>query len=174
MQVHSFDLMMWGYSNKSSELLSTLFGRRFVMHPGDSKRTVPKWTRHSPNQCDVIFVDGDHMMIGAHLDMINMRQAAAAGAVAVADDINTSPGVALEALAKDGFISIHESYGPFNAPSKHNPCMPSNRGDICVEWGFALFSYTNVTDYTPSRLVGEARRNKMMPGKARSGNKISK
>ena len=58
--VHSFDLMAWRYSNVTSSVLKTMFGPRLTMHPGDSKVTVPEWTRRSPRECDVLFVDGDH------------------------------------------------------------------------------------------------------------------
>lgn len=146
LQVHSFDLMIWGYSNETSRLLRTMFGKRFVMHAGDSTKTVPAWTRDAPRRCDMLFVDGDHSAKGARIDMVNMRQAAAPGAIAIADDINSDPGLALEALAKDGQIEVVESYGPFEAPSPHNPCMRTNkRGPYCSAWGFAVYTYPNAT-----------------------------
>lgn len=146
LHVHSFDLMGWGYSNETVRLLRTMFGKRLVMHPGDSTRTVPAWTQEAPHRCEVLFVDGDHSVRGAAIDMNNMRQAAAPGAMAVADDINSDPGRALESLAKDGSIEVLESYGPFEAPSPHNPCMrTAKRGPYCTSWGFAVYVYPNVT-----------------------------
>ena len=142
LQVHSFDLMAWRYSNRSLELLTTMFGPRLTMHPGDSTRTVPEWTRRNPRECDVLFVDGDHTQSGARKDMLNMVGAAAPGAFAVADDINSSPGKALHALAAQGKLHVAESYGPFEAPSPHNPCMrTATRGLYCVAWGFAVYVY---------------------------------
>ena len=71
-----------------------------------------------------------------------MMWAAAPGAVAVADDINSDPGLALHALARQGKLDVLESYGPFEAPSPHNPCMrTAKRGPICAAWGFAVYAY---------------------------------
>ena len=81
--VHSFDLMAWRYSNRSQDLLKTMFGPRLTMHPGDSTLTVPAWTRRNPRECDVLFVDGDHGQNGARKDMVNMMWAAAPGAFAI-------------------------------------------------------------------------------------------
>jgi hypothetical protein len=91
----------------------------------------------------VLFVDGDHSQNGARADLLNMRAAAAPHATGVADDINSDPGRALESLAKEGVLDITESYGPFEAPSVHNPCMrTARRGLYCLAWGFALFTYS--------------------------------
>ena len=37
---HVFDLMMWNYSNPIAALISTRFGKRFILHRGDSRKTV--------------------------------------------------------------------------------------------------------------------------------------
>ena len=43
-------------------------------------------------------------------------------------------------------VDILESYGPFEAPSPHNPCMrTAKRGAFCISWGFAVFAYRNTT-----------------------------
>jgi predicted O-methyltransferase YrrM len=141
--VHAFDLMMWKYSNVTTSLLRTTFGQRFRLHPGDSAVTVPAWTREHPRKCDMIFVDGDHSLQGAMLDMVNMRNATREGGMAVADDINSDPGSALETLRGLDQLVIPESYGPFDAPSAFNQCMrgPSFRSPVCSRWGFALFKY---------------------------------
>ena len=90
----------------------------------------------------MLFVDGDHGQNGARKDMVNMMWAAAPGAFAVADDINSEPGKALHALAKQGKLDVVESYGPFEAPSPHNPCMrTAKRGPYCTGWGFAVYVY---------------------------------
>ena len=142
LQVHSFDLMAWRYSNRSQDILKTMFGPRLTMHPGDSTLTVPAWTRRNPRECDVLFVDGDHTQSGARKDMVNMMWAAAPDSFAVADDINSDPGRALHALAKQGKLDVVESYGPFEAPSPHNPCMrTAKRGPYCAAWGFAVYVY---------------------------------
>ena len=72
--IHAFDLMMWEYSNATSALLRTTFGRRFRMHRGDSTVTVPAWTRSHPGGCDLAFVDGDHSVSGAMVDMLKDRK----------------------------------------------------------------------------------------------------
>ena len=65
-----------------------------------------------------------------------------AGAYAVADDINSDPGKALDELRRQGSVLVLESYGPFEAPSPHNPCMrTAKRGRYCLAWGFAIFAY---------------------------------
>lgn len=140
--VHSFDLQIWNYSAPLASVLRVQFGARFTMHAGNSQATVPEWARANPASCDVLFIDGDHTEKGARIDMQNMRAAAAPGAIAVADDINSAPGTALEGLATAGEVDILESYGPFEAPSPHNPCMrTSRRGPLCLSWGFAVFMY---------------------------------
>ena len=179
LHVHSFDLMGWGYSNETSRLLRTMFGRRLTMHRGDSTITVPAWAEETPHRCDVLFVDGDHSVRGATIDMKNMRQAAAPNAMAVADDINSDPGRALEALAKDGSIDVLESYGPFEAPSPHNPCMrTAKRGPYCTSWGFAVYVYPNITRTErvarAKRLAAKAagavdRRDRITPARQKSG-----
>ena len=142
LMVHSFDLMAWGYSEQAVSLLQLQFGERFKMHRGDSRATVPAWARSNARSCDLLFIDGDHEKEGARLDMLNMRPAAAPGAYAIADDINSSPGRALEDLAAARVLDIVESYGPYEAPSPHNPCMrTAKRGPYCGTWGFAVYRY---------------------------------
>ena len=89
--VHTFDLMGWKYSEPNAATLKTMFGPRLQLHPGDSTKTVPEWTRANPGTCDLVFVDGDHSQQGAHKDFVNMRYAAAPGALGVADDIVRAP-----------------------------------------------------------------------------------
>ena len=158
--VHAFDLMMWEYSNSTAALLRATFGRRFRLHRGDSRKLVPEWTRTHRHACDVSFVDGDHSTAGAMIDMLNMRNATAPTGVAVADDINSDPGVALETLRALGHLNIAESYGPFDAPHKYNPCMRSGtyRSPVCSAWGFAVFAYARTPPpFTPElqRLLNE-------------------
>ena len=159
--VHAFDLMGWDYSNVTAALLRTTFGRRFRMHRGDSRVTVPLWARTHFHACDLTFVDGDHTTAGAMIDMLNMYNATAEGAYVVADDINSEPGLALETLRALGHLRVMESYGPYDAPHLYNPCMrtPSFRRPICAGWGFAVFQYAaHAPRYIPAleRLI-EAR-----------------
>ena len=96
--VHAFDLKAWLYSNVTAALLRTTFGARFHLIEGDSTLTVPAWAARHPHACDLTFVDGDHTLQGAMIDLLNANLAVRDGALAVADDINSLPGVALEAL----------------------------------------------------------------------------
>ena len=42
-----------------------------------------------------------------------------------------------------------ESYGPFEAPSPHNPCMrTAKRGPYCTSWGFAVYAYNEAYNET--------------------------
>ena len=139
--VHAFDLMMWPYSPRVVSLLSTAFAGRFEMHNGSSRVTVPAWTATSPHECDVLLVDGDHSEGGAHADLVNFKRAAAANATLVIDDINSAPGDALRTTEARGLVRLSEVYGPYDAPSPHNPCMRTPRGPMCMTWGFAVGRY---------------------------------
>ena len=57
---------------------------------------------------------------------------------------DSMPGTALEVLRAAGHLEIVESYGPFDAPHRFNPCMRrvKNRSPVCSTWGFAVFRYT--------------------------------
>ena len=100
-----------------------------------------------------------HSQSGARKDMVNMRLAAAPGAVAVADDINSHPGHTLQTLAEQGTLDLLESYGPFEAPSPHNPCMrTAARGPYCASWGFAVYVYTTSNKSNPGFNVMRSRK----------------
>ena len=151
--VHAFDLMAWEYSNATAALLRTTFGRRFRIHRGDSRVTVPLWASRHFRACDLTFIDGDHSTVGAMIDMLNMNNATAEGAYFVSDDINSNPGIALETLRALGHVRVTESYGPYDAPHLYNPCMrsPSFRVNICKGWGFAVSQYVrNPPPYIPA------------------------
>ena len=47
-------------------------------------------------------------------------------------------------LIRFGVLEAAETYGPFDAPSRYNPCMRSGSrgGGRCVPWGFAVLRYT--------------------------------
>jgi predicted O-methyltransferase YrrM len=149
--VHSFDIMFWNYSWPVANILSTAFGHRFVMHPGDSRVTVPQWAAEQRAaassagggvSCDVILVDGDHSLSGASADLHNFRPLASPGAPVIIDDTATAPGAALKALAKAGELRVHENFGPYDPPSRFNRCLRTiNRGAMCLPWGFSVGEY---------------------------------
>ena len=41
-------------------------------------------------------------------------------------------------------VHIEEDYGPFDSPSKHNPCMRSRWGPLCKSWGFVIARYMHM------------------------------
>ena len=68
--VHSFDLGEFKYTQLIAEYLHTLFPRRFFVHFGDSKKTLPTFIAENPNvRCDVMFVDGDHAFDACRSDL---------------------------------------------------------------------------------------------------------
>ena len=126
---HVFDLMMWGYSRPVAQLLKRRFGKRFELHEGSSHETLAPWAasfRANGSTCQLLFVDGDHMEAGSHMDVADLRPAATASSRLVMDDISIGPGCVMRRLARSGVLTIDETYGPFDAPSPHNPCMRSS------------------------------------------------
>ena len=145
--VHAFDIMYWNYSWPVANLLSTAFGERFVLHPGNSRVTIPQWGAESnvrPPPCDMLLVDGDHSLSGALADLRNFRPLAVPGAPVVVDDIATAPGAAIKALERAGTLVIRENYGPYDPPSRFNRCLRTvNRGAMCLPWGFSVAEYVS-------------------------------
>ena len=107
---------------------------------------MPDWAaerkRDNSPPCDVLLVDGDHSQQGAAADLNNFRPLAVPGAPIIVDDIATAPGAALTALERAGTIIVRETYGPYDAPSRHNRCLRTvNRGQMCLPWGFSIAEY---------------------------------
>lgn len=151
--VHSFDTMSWNYSWPVARWLSTAFGSRFILHPGNSRQKVPQWSEElaavstaTPAEkapCDMVLVDGDHSLQGAAADLRNFRALARPGAPIVVDDTATAPGGALKSLERAGVLRIDENYGPYDPPSRFNRCLRTvNRGAMCLPWGFSIATYT--------------------------------
>ena len=145
LKVHSFDIMYWNYSWPVANLLSTAFGSRFTLHPGNSRATVPQWSTELGSgapPCDMLLVDGDHSLTGAVADLQNFRPLSAKGAPVVVDDIATAPGAALNSLERSGLLHVRENYGPYDPPSRFNRCLRTfNRGQMCLPWGFSVAEY---------------------------------
>lgn len=148
-----FDMMAFNYSWPIAGLLHAQYGRRFKLHPGNSRSTVPRWLAAGaadgggrPHMCDLILIDGDHTA-GCKFDMIAMSNAAAPGARVVIDDIQMPPGTALSRLNASGLMRIEEWYGPYKplrgGGEPRNPCMRIQRPpyEMCIYWGFAVASY---------------------------------
>ena len=166
LNVEVFDMMMWKYSKPVADLLSLSFGKRFRLHAGNShtemngkNATVPTAIRQGL-RCDLIFVDGDHEARGAFRDLVNLRRAARPNALVLIDDIflggASGPGGALYQVERHKVMHVLRRYGPFAAGvDVRNPCMrardPANayairgRGLFCVDWGYAVAQYANIS-----------------------------
>ena len=142
LRVHTFDIMFWNYSWPIAHLLRTLFGGRFTLHSGDSRDSVPAWAASHHGLCNLVLVDGDHTPLGAERDLRNLRAAAAPNATVVVDDTAVGPGEALSRLSSTGAMRVRERFGPYDAPSGLNKCMPTvTRGTMCLPWGFSVAEY---------------------------------
>jgi len=140
---HVWDLLDSNHSRPVAQLLSSLFGDRFMLHAGDTHQRLRPWARSFSRRCDMIFIDGDHTFAGARQDIQEMAIAAAPGAPLVVDDLAMEPGEALLDLAKSSapLLSVPEQYGPYPANSSHNPCLRTLSGPLCIRWGFAVARY---------------------------------
>ena len=152
LKVHSFDMMHWNYSWPVANLLTTTFAPRFVMHPGNSRLTVPEWREYlglgradaAAPPCDMILVDGDHSLAGVLADLRHFRPLATKGAAVVVDDIAVAPGAAVKSLEQSGVLLVREQYGPYDPPSRFNGCLRTyNRGAMCLPWGFTVAEYVS-------------------------------
>ena len=157
--VHSFDIMFWNYSWPVANMLKTGFGRRFILHPGDSRTTVKEWqaeveakqakaadaggqVKRADRPCDMLLVDGDHTLVGAIEDLRNLRPLAAKGAPVVVDDTASAPGVSLKAMVKSKWLVVNEAFGPYDPPTRYNRCLRTpSRGAMCLPWGFSIAQY---------------------------------
>jgi len=76
--VLSFDLAVFPYSNSTAKLLSDLYMERFKLVRGDSTTTIPAYVESmkrsgNPVTCDVMFIDGGHMKEVFLADLGNFR-----------------------------------------------------------------------------------------------------
>ena len=149
---HVFDFMAWKYSAPIATLLKRRFGERFNLHPGSSHETLTPWAgafAANGSRCQILFVDGDHAENGALKDVADLGPVAAPTSRLIMDDIAIGPGCSMRRMVRFGVLAVDETYGPFDAPSLHNPCMRTGgvgrRGNTrksCVPWGFAVLRYT--------------------------------
>ena len=145
--VHSWDLFAWGYSNSAVKLLNTYFnvpgGRhRFTEHRGNTRNSIPDFLATEKGRtlkCDIILVDGDHAAGGALADLRNMRSMATCNATVLIDDINEGPGIAIKQAAEEGLIEVVKRHHD----SKSHNCVRKRTGSlVCVKgWGWAQVRY---------------------------------
>ena len=72
----------------------------------------------------------------------------------IMDDISVGPGCVMKRLARRGVLRIEETFGPFDAPSPHNPCMRSSaagRSETCAISGR---SFDRILDEGVEGMVG--------------------
>jgi hypothetical protein len=142
-QVHAFDLMMWAYSRPVTELLKQHFAERFELHPGNSLQTVPLFatnrTMRRRDKCDLVFIDGNHQRAAVLKDLQHIHPVTSKGARVIVDDIGAAPGCDIRDAQDAGLIAVDEVYGPYDAPSRHNPC----RSSVCINWGFCVMRFTS-------------------------------
>lgn len=145
-----FDVMKLKYSQPIADLLSTSFGERFSVHKGYSQHTLPPFISEltgKGSHCDLILVDGSHLLAGAASDLQMLRRAAKPSSRLVVDDINMVPGTALLNEVNAGRIEILEQYGPFDKMTRSSPCMRAPPGHrrktsfMCPKWGYAVGRY---------------------------------
>jgi hypothetical protein len=87
-RVHSFDLGMYGYTQRAKQHIDEAFTGRHELIRGDSQETLPAFSRQHPGLTfDLIFIDGGHTYEVALADLRNMRAMANAGTIVVIDDI---------------------------------------------------------------------------------------
>ena len=90
--LHDFDLPRAPFANASRTLLQKLYPGRITFHDGDSKFTVPEFSRRAASaglRCDLWFVDGAHGFDLPRRDLGAALSAARPGSVIVADDCTT-------------------------------------------------------------------------------------
>jgi len=146
-----FDVMKLKYSQPVADLLSTSFGDRFAVHKGYSQNTLPSFISEltgNGSHCDLILVDGSHLLAGAASDLQMLRRAASPSSRLVVDDINMVPGTALLKEVNAGRVEVLEQYGPFDKMTRRSPCMRAPRGHpgrksafMCPKWGYAVGRY---------------------------------
>ena len=86
------------------------------------------------------------------MDVQDLRPVATETSALVMDDISVGPGCVMRRLARWNILTIDETYGPFDAPAPHNPCMRSSvrRAATCAPWGFSVLRYTRRAIELPS------------------------
>lgn len=91
--VHSFDLGSHPYTKYMADYLSAKFPKRFFIHYGDSRKSVPQFLqKRSDIICDFIFIDGSHTYYVAKSDLENFLKVAGNENIIVMDDYPSKGG----------------------------------------------------------------------------------
>lgn len=88
-EVLSFDIDWHLYTRVGMEYMRNKFTDRFSFIIGDSRYTVPEYTRNHPGELfDLIFIDGNHSFDFIFSDIYNCRQLAHENTILWIDDYN--------------------------------------------------------------------------------------
>eukprot|EP01012_Entosiphon_sulcatum_P001138 TRINITY_DN10207_c0_g1_i1.p1 TRINITY_DN10207_c0_g1~~TRINITY_DN10207_c0_g1_i1.p1 ORF type:complete len:271 (+),score=32.54 TRINITY_DN10207_c0_g1_i1:23-814(+) len=73
--VYSFDLGRHSYGRRAAAFLNSVFQNRLTVTWGDSSKTISQFRRAHPNvKCDVISVDGGHLIANAYGDLVGFAR----------------------------------------------------------------------------------------------------
>ncbi|KAK3244343.1 hypothetical protein CYMTET_46039 [Cymbomonas tetramitiformis] len=126
LQVHTFDLMAWKYSEPHAKLIRVMYPKQFHIYKGDSQKTVRKFQADvesgKTKPCDVLLIDGDHSAAGAAADLRNFAKVAACNNVLLMDDINDGPGQALDDATNSGLV-LDVKKREYEEGNEDNPCV---------------------------------------------------
>lgn len=155
---HSWDLGRHSYATDVYTILSNYFGKRFVLHRGDSRAEIPRFVNSSFShdvKCDLILVDGDHHSTTAYADIINLQPLAACQAWLLVDDSWPAiggAGHAVQAAAATGVVDIKVQFKFNTSNTLENPCIRNKAGRYTVcppRWGFSVARYHMVDGCRP-------------------------
>ena len=122
LQVHSFDMQEWGYSDAVAEFIRTVFPGRFHNHSGSSFENVPAFAQNAAMPpCDAALIDGAHYKAGVSTDLANMRAAMQCDHVLFIDDLQTEVGGVVDAMVETGTLEILEKHAV--TPDDPAACM---------------------------------------------------
>ena len=111
LEVHSFDMQEWGYSDVVADFLSTVFPGRFHNHSGSSFENVPRFAEDAATPpCDAALIDGGHYKQAVETDLANMRLAVACDHILFLDDLQSDVGRVVDDLVDKGDLEILERH----------------------------------------------------------------
>ena len=96
--IHAFDICRHSYTQPAADALKNMFEGRLMLTCGDSATTIPAFRKElealpveQRTTFDFLFIDGDHRMEKALLDIVNSCSIAEESATVVVDDCEQGP-----------------------------------------------------------------------------------
>jgi len=86
--VTSFDIMKHKYSFSAKEYIDKKYPKRHSLIKGDSKVSIPEYSKSHIDKFDLIYIDGWHFGDHAWHEIINLKKHAHQDTVLVIDDVN--------------------------------------------------------------------------------------